>query len=472
MLTHLEKMMSLVWGRYRFAWAQPPAPGDYGDARSSRERIPARVLSELGLHASILSAGPHDPMSDRVSTALAAAEFGDTQAALRTVGPDPRVLSRRDRERLALAIGRWSPNAAMGLSPIGASLLNSALALRAGQPERAAQIFPHRASTHAGDHDLMASGMATARADYRAARRLANQAFVRCGLAPPLDETSDAPISLAAFACGPLPQQTGPLVSVIMPARNAADTIAIAIKSVLAQTWQPLELLVVDDASTDATIAAAAAAIGTDPRARILLRPGQGGAYAARNDGLRQARGVFVTCNDADDWSHPQRIAHDVRPLIERQALMATASRLVRLDQAGQFTAARVFPLIRANPSSLLVRREAVLSALGGFEEVPVGADEEFAARLMACFGTATLLRCKTLLSVAHAGGGSLTGGGATGLLSPEGVRARIGYREDWHRRHQEIHRALVDRARGPARAGHARNSEPRPWMMPVAHRL
>jgi hypothetical protein len=468
MLTRLEKIVTSIRGRYQHAVAvKAAARGDHVRALAGPESASVRLA--LGLHASILTTNPGGTRSGDVATALAAAEFGDTQTALRAVGPHKGGLSRRDRERLAVAIGRWAPNAAMGLSPIGASLLNSALALRAGQPERAAQIFPEKVTTHHGDHDLMAAGMAAARADYRTARRLANQAFVRCGLAQPLDETLETPITLAAFGCGPLPAQTGPLVSVIMPARNSESTIAIAIASVLTQTWQTLELIIVDDASTDGTVGAAAAAIGTDRRARVVQRSSQGGAYAARNDGLQQATGVFVTFNDADDWAHPQRIAHDVRPLLASAELVATASRLVRLNEVGQFTAARVFPLIRANPASLLFRRAEVVAALGGFEEVPVGADEEFAARLTACFGVDALQKHKTLLSVAHAGDGSLTGGAATGVLSAEGMRARIGYRESWHRRHLEIYQALPDGGRVHAAGDDQQNSVPRPWKVSVA---
>jgi hypothetical protein len=416
----------------------------------------------VSFRASGLVGGQQAQVAHRVAAAVSAAEFGDTRAAWAAVGPNTRALSKRDREKLALAIGRWTPHTAMDLLPGSAHLLRSAMALRAGQPEHAARIFPNKSRRlHEGDHDLMASGMATTRADHRAARRLANQAFLRCSLAPPLDATLDAPITLAAFGCGPLPMQTGALVSVIMPAHNAEATIAIAIKSMLAQSWQTLELIVVDDASTDGTVAAAHAAIGDDPRARILQRTVQGGAYAARNDGLSQATGVFATFNDADDWSHPQRIAHDVQPLVERPALMATASRLVRLDQAGQFTAARVFPLIRANPASLLFRRAAVLAALGGFEEVAVGADEEFTVRLTAHFGAEALLRQKVLLSVASADNRSLTGGDATGVLSLAGMQTRIAYREDWHRRHQEIHQRLADAPGAPVLMS-------RPWAVAV----
>jgi Glycosyl transferase family 2 len=445
MLTQVAKIRAVILSRYR-QWAalRAAARGDHISALRFYDRAPAQVRSALGLHASLLSTEKRDPAADPVSFALAAAELGDTLPALRAVAPGARALSVRDRERLALAIGRWAPNAAISLTPVNARLLNSALALRAGKADLAARLFPKQSKRYEGDHDLVASGIATARADHRAARRLANQAFVRFALQPPLDPTLDAPITLASFGCGPLPLRSGPLVSVIMPARNAEKTIAIAIKSVLAQTWQTLELIVVDDASTDGTSAAAVVAIGSDRRARILRRSTQGGAYAARNDGLRQATGVFATFNDADDWSHPQRIAHDVKPLLERPELCASASRLVRLREDGQFTAVRVFPLVRSNPASLLFRRDKVIEALGEFEEVPFGADEEFTARLTACFGVGALLRQKTLLSVASAGSGSLTGSVQTGVLSLDGVRARIAYREGWHHRHIETYRGLL----------------------------
>ncbi|MFN8641041.1 MAG: glycosyltransferase family A protein [Candidatus Binatia bacterium] len=93
-----------------------------------------------------------------------------------------------------------------------------------------------------------------------------------------------------------------PAISVIMPTRDRAHYLREAIDSVLAQRRADLELLVVDDGSTDATPAVLAAV--ADPRLRCL-RQGARGIGAAMNTGLRAARGGYVARLDSDDVWHP-----------------------------------------------------------------------------------------------------------------------------------------------------------------------
>lgn len=88
-----------------------------------------------------------------------------------------------------------------------------------------------------------------------------------------------------------------PLISVIIPAFNAADFITEAIESILAQTVTDFEILVIDDGSSDAT-ADIVSRFGEPVR---LLRQENGGPAKARNQGIREARGEFVAFLDADD---------------------------------------------------------------------------------------------------------------------------------------------------------------------------
>ncbi len=96
-----------------------------------------------------------------------------------------------------------------------------------------------------------------------------------------------------------------PLVSVIMPARNASGYIAEAMRSVIGQHWQNWELIVVDNASTDTTIEQVASL--TDPRIILLDEPRLGVSYA-RNRGLRHVHGDFYCFLDADDILPPGSI--------------------------------------------------------------------------------------------------------------------------------------------------------------------
>jgi len=99
-----------------------------------------------------------------------------------------------------------------------------------------------------------------------------------------------------------------PVVSVYLPTRNRAALLAGAIDSVLRQNCTDLELIVVDDASTDATAAVLAAAARRDPRVRVLRRDRVGGPAAARNTAIRSARGEFITGLDDDDRMLPGRV--------------------------------------------------------------------------------------------------------------------------------------------------------------------
>jgi len=102
---------------------------------------------------------------------------------------------------------------------------------------------------------------------------------------------------------------TKPHISVLLPARNAAATLAEAIEGVLAQEGAPpFELLLVDDGSTDATPQIAAAFAARDSRVRVVRGPGTG-LVAALNFGLAQTQAPLIARMDADDLVHRSRLA-------------------------------------------------------------------------------------------------------------------------------------------------------------------
>jgi glycosyltransferase involved in cell wall biosynthesis len=100
-----------------------------------------------------------------------------------------------------------------------------------------------------------------------------------------------------------------PSVSLVMPAHQAADTIAEAVASVLAQTWRDWELIVVDDGSTDSTTASVQAAAKGDPRIFVKQLSRNVGAAAAMNIGWRSSRSELIAILDADDVALPRRLA-------------------------------------------------------------------------------------------------------------------------------------------------------------------
>jgi glycosyltransferase involved in cell wall biosynthesis len=104
-----------------------------------------------------------------------------------------------------------------------------------------------------------------------------------------------------------------PLVSVVIPAYNRAAVLGRAIDSVLQQSLGDLEIIVVDDGSSDGT--AAQAARCDDPRLRVLRHDTNRGAAAARNTGIRAAAGGVIAFLDSDDEWLPEKLERQVAAL-------------------------------------------------------------------------------------------------------------------------------------------------------------
>ena len=125
-----------------------------------------------------------------------------------------------------------------------------------------------------------------------------------------------------------------PRVSVLMAAHNAAPYLRQAILSILGQSFADFELIVVDDASSDAT--ASIAASFADPRLRLLSSPTNLGAVKARNLGFAAARGAYLAIQDADDISHPTRLARQVEHLDRHPGDVLVASDIRQMHPGGE----------------------------------------------------------------------------------------------------------------------------------------
>lgn len=99
-----------------------------------------------------------------------------------------------------------------------------------------------------------------------------------------------------------------PLVSIIVPAYNRQQSLARAIESILNQTLQDFEIIVVDDGSTDNTRAIGQELVLRDSRIRLICHEKNRGAQAARNTGARSANGDWLNFFDSDDWMLPTSI--------------------------------------------------------------------------------------------------------------------------------------------------------------------
>lgn len=170
------------------------------------------------------------------------------------------------------------------------------------------------------------------------------------------------------------------LVSVVIPAFNAARTIEATLRSACAQTYPNLEIIVVNDGSTDATASIVRRMRADDWRVRMIATPNRGVA-CARNEGIMAARGAYIAMLDADDLWHPAKIERQMSVMLSSPVKPAFVYCLYRnIDAAGLVThsasavACRGAALTRhvyvnfvGNGSSLLLRRTAI-EAVGGYD--------------------------------------------------------------------------------------------------------
>ncbi len=198
---------------------------------------------------------------------------------------------------------------------------------------------------------------------------------------------------LDGFAAG-----SGPAVSVIIPSYNRAGLLPRTLDSVLAQTFTDFEILVIDDASTDST-PEVMAGYRDEQRIRYLRQPENRGVGAARNYGLREARGAFIAFLDSDDEWFPDKLALQVarfRELGEDVGLIYSGVESVLDDGARSIEtpayAGNIYRemllknVIHGGGSNAVIRRE-VVDRVGFFDErMPAIEDYDYWLRIAGRF--------------------------------------------------------------------------------------
>lgn len=329
----------------------------------------------------------------------------------------------------------------------GPDLLGLQSAVRAGERATARARLTALGARHGTGPETVLAAMECARAEGDAAgqgRALADL-HGAAGLAPLRLAPGTGPafdrLEAAPGPAADLPPDL-PLVSVIVPVFNAGGTLGTALAGLATQDWPRLEVLVVDDGSTDDSARIARRFAARDPRFRLLSPEdgpgGNQGAYAARNRGFAEAAGQFVTVQDADDWSHPARIRLQAEALIADPAARASVAHWVRVDDDLAPALWRIETgWAHRCVSSLMLRRD-LHETLGYWDRVRVDADTEYYHRLLAAFGPGAVTEVRPGLPLAfgRTGPSTLTGQAAThartrffGLRRAYQEAARL-----WHR--------------------------------------
>ena len=205
--------------------------------------------------------------------------------------------------------------------------------------------------------------------------------------------TLGGPASLAPFdrlTAGSAPEgsrvDAPQRISVVVTAYRPGEGLITAMRSIVAQTWSNVEVILVDDGSPPEFDAVLGRAAALGERTRLIRLRTNSGTYAARNAGLAAAGGEFVAFQDSDDWSHPRRLEWQVDPLLADRRLVATTSD--GLAVTDDLLISRLgIRSGRLNPSSLLFRRAVVLARIGYFDRLRKAADSEYIGRIRAAFG-------------------------------------------------------------------------------------
>jgi hypothetical protein len=172
-----------------------------------------------------------------------------------------------------------------------------------------------------------------------------------------------------------------PRISVLMTVFNAGRHLDASVRSIVTQTFQDWEFLIVDDASTDGSAEVAESWAVKDKRIRLIRNGSNKGQTPCLNQGLREARGVWVARQDADDLSHPLRLTRQfervtIKPELD---LLGTCGRII--DGADRLCGLLDMPLTGGsirwsaallNPflhTSVMFRRDVVLEEFGGYDE-------------------------------------------------------------------------------------------------------
>ena len=170
------------------------------------------------------------------------------------------------------------------------------------------------------------------------------------------------------------------LVSVVIPAYNSRELIGTALESVFGQTYSPVEVIVVDDGSTD----------GTDEWVRAhypsiqVVRTANQGPSGARNQGIQMASGDYVAFLDADDVWHPGKLEAQIEVMERHADVGLVASDWTRAGQFGKvpdvlpvswITYEDMLKLNRFQTSTVLMRK-LVLNGLEGFDRRVDGAED------------------------------------------------------------------------------------------------
>lgn len=181
-------------------------------------------------------------------------------------------------------------------------------------------------------------------------------------------------------------------VTVVVTCFEPDEQLITAVRSLTCQSWRNLDILIIDDGSAEEYRAVLKTCEAMDERVRVVRLEENRGTYHARNLGMDLANGEFLTFQDSDDWSHPNRIEHLLgRLLADETAKVVTADGIkvgsdLTVDRIGR-------PLIDISMPTTMFRTTELRERIGYFHEIRKSADGEYLNRISAVFGANAVVR-------------------------------------------------------------------------------
>ena len=230
----------------------------------------------------------------------------------------------------------------------------------------------------------------------------------------PLPRPAKVRLAGVAYMSRPLVGVTGhlvthsgrPLISVIMTSFNTSALIEPSIRSITTQTWTNLELIVVDDCSTDDTREIVERLAAADPRVKLFCFGENRGTYFCKNFGITRSSGVAVTFMDSDDTSDPNRLEMQYEAL-NREGIAVSTCNHVRVNTNGSTIEINGVTERVAYISQMIKR--SVIQEAGYFDTIRTSADDEMLRRIKATYGADSHSNVKRVLYTALLREGSLT---------------------------------------------------------------
>ena len=227
-----------------------------------------------------------------------------------------------------------------------------------------------------------------------------------------------------AFHQSPVKTKKTPKISVVLTVFNQADEILGTLENILSSTYKNIEVLLVDDGSSDHTAEILAAF--RHPSVRVLRAPANRGPYVSRNLAIQAAKGEFISFHDCGDYSSPLRLEAQVHFLIQNAQAQAVHTNHLRLDESGTLGLENNMRFVGDAPVTMMVRK-SVFRRIGYFLPTRSRGDIEFLRRLKAIYGADSLRAIKFPFYIAGAAKNSIR-------FAPSTVRRFMSKASGWHK--------------------------------------